>query len=649
MLLRHIHKLAASRVTPQWTDRQLLDDFAARRDESAFTVLVSRHGPMVLRVCRRVLRHEQDAEDAFQATFLLLARNTASIRKREALAAWLHGVAYRTAMKAKRGAARRRNHEARLRTVAPQVAPSPTWDDVQAVLDEEVQRLPSPFREAFVLCVLEGKGGPEVAAELGCKEGTVKSRVNRARRRLQQRLCCRGIPLSALLAALSVAEGAGRAALPAALAQAAVGLGLLAAAGEPAAAVIPSHIAALAAGVSRAMFLTKAKIAVVVVLVVGWFVAGAATLAQQSRVAKEGRPPAVQNAEAPGQKGTATPQAARDANDGKDAVTFRGRILGPDGKPVAGAKLYLASGWLGSKEPPSAPVRARSDRDGQFRFRARTEALPYLLVATAEGYGPGVAPAEASKDLIVKLARDDVPITGRVVDLQGRPVRGATVRVLHLLMSLTPGADDLTPFLDAVRGRPKASPPPEYYPASTVAALRCPECPPLPQTAITDDDGRFRLKGVGRERMVVALIAGPAIASKEVRIMTRDTAAFHLLEDKDDAQYSLDCYGATFTHVALPTRSVIGIVRDKETRKPLAGVRVQSYRRASQPSTETPLVETVTDAQGRYRLVGMLPKGKGYSNKIVAVAPEGKPYLAGHFSLIPTTKRDSRRRNLKGA
>src|SRR5438552_13006166 len=114
-LLRHVQKLASGSRARQWTDRQLLDDFAARGNEAAFTALVSRHGPMVLRVCRRVLNHEQDAEDAFQATFLVLARNSGSIQKRESVADWLHGVAYRTAMKAKRNAARRRNHETRLR------------------------------------------------------------------------------------------------------------------------------------------------------------------------------------------------------------------------------------------------------------------------------------------------------------------------------------------------------------------------------------------------------------------------------------------------------------------------------------------------------------------------------------------------------
>src|SRR5437870_1380758 len=144
ILLQHIRKLAAGRRATQRSGRELLDDFVAHQDEAAFAVLVARHGPMVWRVCRRVLNHEQDAEDVFQAVFLVLAQKAGSIRKRAALAEWLHGVAYRTAMKAKRNAARRRKHEDHLRSVT-KTAGSPSWDDVQAVLDEEIQRLPKAF------------------------------------------------------------------------------------------------------------------------------------------------------------------------------------------------------------------------------------------------------------------------------------------------------------------------------------------------------------------------------------------------------------------------------------------------------------------------------------------------------------------------
>src|SRR5262245_21074467 len=141
-LLGHLEKLTRGPCDAQRTDRQLLDQFAACQDETAFAELVARHGPLVLRVCRRVLGHEQDAEDAFQATFLVLAQRLSSIHKRESLSAWLYGVAYRTAMKAKRSAARRRNHEACSSERIRSKSVRPTWDDIQAVLDEEIERLP---------------------------------------------------------------------------------------------------------------------------------------------------------------------------------------------------------------------------------------------------------------------------------------------------------------------------------------------------------------------------------------------------------------------------------------------------------------------------------------------------------------------------
>jgi len=159
-VVRHIRKLVAFQTSQEMTDRQLLFEFMANGDGMAFAALVRRHGPLVFAVCRRVLSHQQDAEDAFQATFLVLAQRATSILKTEARASWLHGVAYRIAMKAKRDAARRRAHEREVKAVptTPRKSfPDRAWPEVQVVLDEEIQGLPEKYRVVFLLCCLEGK------------------------------------------------------------------------------------------------------------------------------------------------------------------------------------------------------------------------------------------------------------------------------------------------------------------------------------------------------------------------------------------------------------------------------------------------------------------------------------------------------------
>src|SRR5262249_49852753 len=163
-VLRHIRMLAVAPGASALADAQLLERFAVHRAEDAFAALMQRHGQLVWGVCRHVLRHDQDAEDAFQATFLVLARNAASVHKQEALASWLHGTAYRIALRARRDAAVRRTHESRGQTMPKELPfPDTVLREALAVLDEEVQHLPPRQRAAFVLCALEGKSLAEAS------------------------------------------------------------------------------------------------------------------------------------------------------------------------------------------------------------------------------------------------------------------------------------------------------------------------------------------------------------------------------------------------------------------------------------------------------------------------------------------------------
>ncbi len=246
-------------------DAQLLQRFVTARDEAAFEVLVWRHGPAVLGVCRRVLAAEPDAEDAFQATFLTLARKAASVGKREALGSWLYKVAYRVAVRARSAAARR----ARAAPPPPcaaaggdDPATAAAWREVRPVLDEEVSRLPDRYRAAFVLCHLEGKTNEEAARELGCPAGTVYSRLARARERLRGRLERRGLGLPACTLAAAAVPLAAQATEP--LVGATVRAAAAFAVGQTSA--VPERAAVLTKGVLQAMLLSRLRIGAALVI-----------------------------------------------------------------------------------------------------------------------------------------------------------------------------------------------------------------------------------------------------------------------------------------------------------------------------------------------------------------------------------------------
>ncbi|HUR55035.1 MAG TPA: sigma-70 family RNA polymerase sigma factor, partial [Gemmataceae bacterium] len=232
-------------------DADLLARFAASRDEAAFAELVRRHGGTVFGVCRRVTGNHHLAEDAFQAVFVVLATKAASLRPRSAVAAFLHGVAFRTSLRARTMADRRRRRESTVDTLPEVGTNPPEVCDAVALLDEAIAELPESLRLPVVLCELEGGTRAEVALRLGIPEGTLSSRLASARKVLAGRLRNRGVVLSA--AGLSLVLGqVASASAPAGLAARAV-----AAAVTPGSA--PGPVAELSSGVLRVMFLHKLK------------------------------------------------------------------------------------------------------------------------------------------------------------------------------------------------------------------------------------------------------------------------------------------------------------------------------------------------------------------------------------------------------
>ncbi len=222
-VLQHLQKLVSAQSTRHLGDQQLLERFTSQREEAAFAALVQRHGRLVLGVCQRVLRNGHDAEDAFQATFLVLARKAASICKQDSVASWLYRVAYRTALHAR---ARRTSRQAYERQAAERQPADPldeiTGRELLAVLDEEVQRLPERYRLPVLLCYLEGRTHEQAAQQLGWSRSTVKRRLEQARKRLQSRLTRRGLTLAGVLLTTQVAYPVASAAVSARLAAATV-------------------------------------------------------------------------------------------------------------------------------------------------------------------------------------------------------------------------------------------------------------------------------------------------------------------------------------------------------------------------------------------------------------------------------------------
>jgi RNA polymerase sigma factor (sigma-70 family) len=613
-VVRHIRKLVAAQHTDEPTDLQLLRAFAADNDDLAFAVLVRRHGPLVMRVCRHVLRQAQDAEDAFQATFLVLARKATSIHKGEALVSWLHGVAYRMAMNAKRNAARRRQHENQA-TAATPANPSweAAWREVQLLLDEEIQRLPQKYRAPFLLCFLENRSRADVAHQLGIKEGTVWSRLAQARKLLQRRLTRRGVTLSAVLGAAALSRSAGAASVSNLLAETTVRAAALSVAGQATACgLISEEVANLVKGVAQTMLVTKLRIATMLLLAGTFVAAGAGLLVRQTvglaAAAPPGEePPQAVAARAPTAASPKTPLAAS-PDRADEPVLLSGLVLDPDGKPASGAKVYLAWNTFKSKadlpfsnevflggspvylwtdDPPQRvdlPLRATTGPAGRFSFKARRAELGYgaVLVARAPGCGPDWADADQlaqRNNITLRLVRDDVAVKGRLLDLEGHPIPGSTVTVLRVeKKALGIAGEAPRPYMGA-----------ELLDAAP--------------SVKTGADGRFRMTGFGRDRLVRLRIQGPAIENTYVTVQTRQ-------EGEAGAAKNDRIYPATFDYVAGPNWPIHGTVREKGTGKPLAGITVGIGFAYADDKAGT--FRTTSDSAGRYQLGGVSKSGRSH-------------------------------------
>jgi RNA polymerase sigma factor (sigma-70 family) len=629
-LARYIHRLAVPAEAESASDAALLGRFIAEKDEKAFAAIVDRHGPIVLHVCQRVLGNLHDAEDAFQAAFLVLAHKAASVRPRESLAAWLHGVAHRVALKARSASARR----ARLDRNAGSRRPQPGADflseisarELLAMVDEEVRRLPTVYRLPVILCCLEGRTQEEAARQLGWSSGSIKGRLERGRARLQSRLLRRGLALSALLAASEVSRGAMTTSIMARISATTVQCALPFASGKAssgaslaASALAQRALAEMAA--AKTILAASASVAGAVLAIGLWTYTARGPRPAESDLAR--LPPSL-GTERQMAQSTDQPVTAWSATVPEDTpIKVSGRVLGPGGDPVAGAKLYL--GYAPFRNEPDAVahqpayrIHGRTGADGNFVFDfARSQldqryldASRPVVVAVAEGYGIAWSHLSDTTDLRLMLA-DEVVIEGRIRDSDGKPVVGAKIRVQDVG---TP--ESFGRFIETGCGELRM-----------VSKCRGP-LPGLPGEVTVGADGRFRLKGLARDQVATLTLQGPGIANATLTAVARPSPS--------NSGFG-QVYGASFDYRARASRPIRGVVCDKTTGDSIQGVRIEGF---ASPSQWTNPVAT-TDRNGRYELLGCADPDGGPRRLVTAKPQDGQPYFATTTRLSDAATNDA--------
>jgi RNA polymerase sigma factor (sigma-70 family) len=396
------------------SDGKLLERFTADRDEAAFEALVVRHGPMVWGVCRRILRDPNDAEDAFQATFLVLVRKASSIARREMVANWLYAVAHKTAVRARAMASRRRAREQQVADMPdPEAGTDERRDELLALLDQELSRLPGKYRIPVVLCDLEGNTHREAASQLGWPVGTVSSRLSRARAMLAKRLARRGVSLSVGSLAVLLAREAASAPLPTRLIGATARAASLFAAGG-ASGVVLAEVADLTGEVLKMMLLSRLKVTALLLLALAgtgliWNGSGALGAGQQ------GQPEAPKPARIPPAKAEASapPKWAHLTSD----TGFESWVRLEDGRSLWGSKEYA-----GVRDPAS-------ETELNYQGNGPIVRRPDIVGVRDVGFAlqrAGVAPLEPAEmgrrmtDEGRRIEGGNFASEAQVVDLDGR-------------------------------------------------------------------------------------------------------------------------------------------------------------------------------------------------------------------------------------
>jgi RNA polymerase sigma factor (sigma-70 family) len=616
VILRHIRGLAGPADLP---DRELLERFTAGREGPAFEAMVRRHGPMVLGVCRRVLGNLHDAEDAFQATFLVLARDANSICKRESLGSWLYGVAYRVAAKARGQAAQRRRHEGQVSAVPPtDPLAELTGRELITVLDEELHGLSERYRVPLVLCYFQGLTCDEAARSAGWPLRTFKRRLDQARERLRRRLARRGLALPAALSAAGLAQVA-EAAITANLAGATIRAALRSAA-EP----LPAGAAAsLTVGTSGALAGLRFKPAAAALVLACLVTCGAVALAQQATPPPAGRPAEVRKQAA--LPLSAPQQKPRDGEVKGTGISVSGRVLGSDGKPLAGAEVALIGHWLPSPEHPNHDygllAQVKTDAEGRFRLARKDLSADrfyhFYALAGAKGHGldwrkfpRGVE----APDIELRLEPERV-IRGRLRDLQGLPAKGVKGRLVYVSwqepklvgrdpLQLRMQKQRMQAEMELRRAQGRGVVP---FRRSDGFEFELPKAPEglafWPRSFTTDAQGRFEVRGLAAGQDAHLLFEDERFALQELLVETDPKGP--------PAEVPL---------TLAPPQRIEGRVVYADSGKPAAGAHLNLFAVRDFVGKD---VSVRTDAQGRFAINPYV----GTSYVIRAWAPSGEPYV----------------------